>query len=293
MIDKIDTGSLSENAGSAQSDPGRTPVSGVGEKPALSVSRMGVPLSRTSTEQSSFPRDAETDARDGRAPRYEDARYSKRRLPHFEKPWAIYAVTVSTRTRRKLTPAARTIVLNALRHFHRDRYELFAACVMPNHVHFLLQPWPKAQGVNDNPIFWSIAETMHSLKSFTAHRINKLEKSHGPVWEEEVFDRYIRSESDLQEKFRYICRNPWETKVAGPDEKYQWIWTQEDEFQNSGSTPVPGVGEKPALRVSRMGVPLSRTSQQSSFRRDAETHARDGRAPQSAGERLPFNRTDL
>ena len=269
MIDKSNTPSLSQNA------PGSTPVPGVGES---------VPLSRTSSEESSFRRDAETDARDGRAPRYEDALYSKRRLPHFEKPWAVYAVTVSTRTRRKLTPAARTIVLNALRHFHRDRYELFAACVMPDHVHFLLQPWPKAQGVNDNPIFWSIAESMHSLKSFTAHQINKLENSYGPVWEEEVFDRYIRSESDLQEKFRYICRNPWETKVAAPDEKYQWIWTQEDEFQNPGSTPVPGVGES---------VPLSRTSHQSSFRRDAETDARDGRAPQSACERLQPNETDL
>jgi len=279
MIDKSDTGSLSENV------LGSTPVPGVGES---------VPLSRTSSEESSFRRDAETDARDGRAPRYEDARYSKRRLPHFEKPWAVYAVTVSTRTRRKLTPAARTIVLNALRHFHRDRYELFAACVMPDHVHFLLQPWPKAQGVNDNPIFWSIAESMHSLKSFTAHQINKLENSHGPVWEEDVFDRYVRSESDLHEKFRYICRNPWEAKVVHSDEHYEWIWTQEDEFQNLGSTPVPGVGEKPALSVSRMGVSLSRTSsKQSSFRRDAETDARDGRAPQSACERLQPNETDL
>jgi len=52
-----------------------------------------------------------------------------------------------------------------------------------------------------------------------------------------------------------------------------------------GSAPVPGVGES---------VPLSRTSsEESSFRRDAETDARDGRAPQSACERLQPNETDL
>ncbi len=55
--------------------------------------------------------------------------------------------------------------------------------------------------------------------------------------------------------------------------------------ENPGSTPVPGVGES---------VPLSRTSDERSFRRDAETHAaprcrlragsRDGRAPQNARE---------
>jgi putative transposase len=267
MIIKTEAGSFA--GGARKDDSGSTPVSGVGES---------VSLSRTA-DKSSFRRDAETHARDGRAPRFEDARYSKRRLPHFEKPWTIYAITASTRARRKLSPAARTIVLNALRHFHLVRYELFAACVMPDHVHFLFQPWPKEQGVDESAIFWNVSELTHSVKSFTAHEINKLEHSRGAVWEEEVFDRYIRSESDLHEKFRYICRNPWDTKVVRPDEEYEWIWTREDELrkadhlENPGSTPVPGVGE---------GVSLSQTSAgQSSFRRDAETHARDGRAPQT------------
>jgi ATP-dependent DNA helicase RecG len=56
------------------------------------------------------------------------AEYQRRRLPHFEKPWAIYAVTIGTRMRRILSPESRTIVLNAFTHFHNDRYEMFAAC---------------------------------------------------------------------------------------------------------------------------------------------------------------------
>src|ERR1700757_103320 len=71
------------------------------------------------------------------------AHYSRRRLPHFEKPWAIYAVTIATKNQRCLSPTARTIVLDAVGHFHDKRYELFAACVMPDHVHLLIQPWPK------------------------------------------------------------------------------------------------------------------------------------------------------
>lgn len=58
--------------------------------------------------------------------------YSRRRLPHFEKPWAIYAVTISAKKNRCLSPKARTIVLNSLRHFHNQGYELFAACAMPD-----------------------------------------------------------------------------------------------------------------------------------------------------------------
>src|SRR6476659_1503326 len=55
------------------------------------------------------------------------ARYFRRRLPHFEKPWAIYAVTIGTKKNRCLSPKARTTVLNSLRHFHEKRYEMFAA----------------------------------------------------------------------------------------------------------------------------------------------------------------------
>jgi RecG-like helicase/REP element-mobilizing transposase RayT len=159
-----------------------------------------------------------------------DTHYSKRRLPHFEKPWAIYAVTLTTQNRRNLNPAARTIVLNAWRHFHEKRYELFALCVMPDHVHALFQPWPKDHGAEgDEAVFWSLTELMRSLKSFTAREINKTQGTHGPVWEKETFDRFIRSERDLEEKFNYILRNPWDSKIARENENYLWIWTPEDE----------------------------------------------------------------
>ena len=206
------------------SSPGSARVSRAGE---------GVPPSRTSSD-TSIP---------------SGARYSKRRLPHFDRPWAIYAVTLSTRQRRALTPAGRTIVMNALRHFHVQRYELFAACVMPDHVHALLQPWPKQSNPDSSPVFWTISELMHSIKSFTAHEINKTENSKGAVWEKESFDRYIRSDHDLEEKFQYILRNPWDAHVADQNEDYPWVWTQEDEVKSSS-------------------------------RRDTATSTRDARAPQ-------------
>src|SRR5438874_12337553 len=137
------------------------------------------------------------------------ARYAKRRLPHFELPWAIYAITLSTVGRRLLSPAARTIVLDAFRHFHGTRYDLLAVSVLPDHVHALIRPSPKANDARGDPIFWSLGELLQSIKSFAAHAINKTEGRMGPVWERERFDRYVRSERDLEEKFQYILRNPW------------------------------------------------------------------------------------
>ncbi len=154
------------------------------------------------------------------------ARYWKRRLPHYERPHGIYHIAFSTKDRRSLSPAARQTVLDALVHFDRQRYDLFAACVMPDHVHLLFQPWPKEDDAEGNPVFWGLADLMHSVKSFTATKINKAEGTESQqLWENEYHDRLMRSDADVEEKFRYICRNPWTDNVVGSEEAYPWLWT--------------------------------------------------------------------
>ena len=56
---------------------------------------------------------------------------------------------------------------------------------------------------------------------------------------------------DLQEKFHFILRNPWDSGVAKQNQDYLWVWTQDDERRK-----------------------------ESSFRRDAETSTRDACATQ-------------
>jgi ATP-dependent DNA helicase RecG len=107
---------------------------------------------------------------------------------------------------------------------------------MPDHVHALFQPWPKNEVPDKKTKFWSLTELMRSLKSFTALEINRAEDKTGPVWEKETFDRYIRSDRDLAEKFQYVLRNPWDAEVAQQNADYQWVWTQDDEARTSVSS---------------------------------------------------------
>jgi putative transposase len=152
--------------------------------------------------------------------------YSKRRLPHFERPWAKYAVAFSTYQRRLLSNEQRDLVLQSICYGHeRLQYQLYAACVMPDHVHLLFEPQVRDEGKNGESIFWSLTDILHGIKSSTAHRINKLCGEIGPVWDRESFDRLIRSESDLEEKFLYICSNPWNSNIVDPNEDYPWLWT--------------------------------------------------------------------
>ena len=101
--------------------------------------------------------------------------YSERRLPHFERPWAKYAVAFCTYERRPLVNEERDIVLRSISYGHeRLHYEVYVACVMPDHVHLLFEPQIKHEGSAGDPIFWSLSDILHGIKSSTAHRINKL-----------------------------------------------------------------------------------------------------------------------
>jgi RecG-like helicase/REP element-mobilizing transposase RayT len=150
--------------------------------------------------------------------------YHRRNLPHFERPWAKYAITFATRNHRQLSNRARDIILESILRWKDRRYELYTACVMPDHVHLLIEPMIERNRKTGNPVFFSVSKILQSIKSFTATEINKAEKTKGIVWETESFDRMIRSESDLREKFLYITRNPWDAGVAEQGEDYPWVW---------------------------------------------------------------------
>ncbi|HZV34245.1 MAG TPA: alanine--tRNA ligase-related protein, partial [Verrucomicrobiae bacterium] len=202
--------------------------------------------------------------RAGNLPAAPGAAYSKRNLPHFEKPWAIYAVNFQTYGERKLSPAARDIVYDCILRWREIRYRLVAACVMPDHVHMIIQPGIKEQDKQGEPVFWPLSEILHSIKSFSAKEINKLEKTTGVLWQDERFDRYARSDADLQEKFRYVCGNPWRAGIVDERTPYRWLWTEDIEAAQPYVAPeslpyIPAAGQ-----VARQNRPVACSTQTNS-----------------------------
>jgi len=57
------------------------------------------------------------------------------------------------------------------------------------------------QDDSGQPVFFSLSKILHSIKSFTANRINEIEDSSEPIWETESFDRVIRSEMIYERNF--------------------------------------------------------------------------------------------
>lgn len=106
-------------------------------------------------------------------------------------------------------PRVAAMVLAAVRYFDTERYELIAACVMPNHLHLVLRPLEE----------WSLSSIMHSIKRYTSREANRILGSSGRNWQHESFDRIIRDAADLERTVRYVLENPDKAHL-GED----WPW---------------------------------------------------------------------
>jgi len=123
-------------------------------------------------------------------------------------------------------PVARCVE-GALLHFDGERYRLLAWCVMPNHVHALIETR------NGHPV----SEVLQSWKSFTSKRANALLGRTGKFWEPDYFDRFVRDAEHLRNTIRYIEANPVKAGLAM--EASQWPWSS---ASDAGRRPaLPGV----------------------------------------------------
>ena len=105
------------------------------------------------------------------------------------------------------------VVARALQHFDGERYQLFAWCVMPNHVHVVVQP------LAGN----ALSSILHSWKSFTANEANKVLGRTGAFWQVEYYDHLIRGEGDLLQRVEYAWANPDSAGLKN----WKWRWTME------------------------------------------------------------------
>lgn len=117
-------------------------------------------------------------------------------------------------------PRVATLVENALLHFDGQRYLLLAWCVMPNHVHALVET---KEG-------FPLSEIVHSWKSFTANGANKILGRKGDFWQREYHDRFIRDDDHYRNAVVYIENNPVKAGLVKAAEawRYSSAWRHEE-----------------------------------------------------------------
>jgi len=151
-------------------------------------------------------------------------RFYRRNLPHLQRDFKPHFITFVTKSRWLLPENARDIVLSCCCHDHRQKYELYVAVVMPDHVHIILTPLINH---NEQEIF-SLIEIMRGIKGASARAINQLLSRHGPVWQEESFDHVLRSSEGLDSKIEYVLQNPVRKGLVNSWQEYRWAWQRAD-----------------------------------------------------------------
>jgi len=96
---------------------------------------------------------------------------------------------------------------------------------MPDHAHVLLTPLADS----DRHTIISLIEIMKALKGASAHAINHHLGNHGTIWQEESFDRIVRSSESLDAKVDYILQNPVRKGLVQDWRQYKWIWQPPEE----------------------------------------------------------------
>ena len=141
-------------------------------------------------------------------------------------------------------PSVARHVHDSLLYFHGVRYHLHAWCVMPNHIHVLVEP------------LTDLASIVQSWKSFTSCWVMRncgsldlqVPKS-GRLWMRDYWDRYIRDEHHYRQVVDYIHQNPVKAGLCAS--AGAWPWSSAADVL--GETQVV-VGRR-ALADEDVGVP--------------------------------------
>jgi REP element-mobilizing transposase RayT len=116
-------------------------------------------------------------------------------------------------------PAVADIVAEAL--YHRDQrvYDLWAYCIMPNHVHLVCTPLAREDGT-----YWSLLRILQSLKGYTGHRANEILGRSGTFWQRESYDHVVRDEDELTRIVDYVKNNPPSAQLVSRWEDWPWTY---------------------------------------------------------------------
>ena len=136
-------------------------------------------------------------------------------------------------------PALAKVVEDTFFRFDGERYQLIAWCIMPNHVHVLIEPKVP------------LLKIVQSWKSFTGRWAMEKNVELGldipgkKLWMREYWDRFIRNEQHLQQAIDYIHENP--VKAGLTANAANWPWSS----AHPGNADLHPGNAEPQLRIKR------------------------------------------
>lgn len=139
-------------------------------------------------------------------------------------------------------PEIAGLVAEALRYRDGKQFDVVAYCIMPNHVHLVIEnvgrdlSRPKRlHGRTEvrptaDPFYGrtkvrptALNRVLRLLKGATARECNLVLKRRGSFWQHESYDHVIRDHEELEQTIWYVLFNP--VKAGLVDTWQDWPWT--------------------------------------------------------------------
>lgn len=98
-------------------------------------------------------------------------------------------------------------------------WKILQVCFMPDHVHLLVSPCSDREQ--------KLSKLMQRWKSSSKQRLNRAGMG-GNVWQREFFDRLLRSNESLTDKWCYTEMNPVRADLCSSPEDYPYLGTPEE-----------------------------------------------------------------
>ena len=92
------------------------------------------------------------------------------------------------------------------------QYHLVRWCIMPNHVHVMIEPMES----------FKLSTILRGWKSYTSHEAKKILEIDGPFWMPEYFDRYVRDMNHYKNAIAYIDANPVKAGLTKRPSDWRW-----------------------------------------------------------------------
>jgi putative transposase len=125
-----------------------------------------------------------------------------------------YFITICTHDRRPYLTAgdeARELSTRITSLFGAWQFNVVAYCIMPDHVHLLLE------GVTDDA---DLREAMRRWKLRTGYDWRRRHET--PLWQTSYQDRVLREHDDIRAVVRYVLNNPVRAGLVRDATEYAW-----------------------------------------------------------------------
>lgn len=116
------------------------------------------------------------------------------------------------------------ITMEEIKNMEGIQYKLIACCIMPNHVHMLVESLiMKPANHSGKSARYPVTDTLRLLKGRTSRKANLVIGRTGSFWQAESYDHVIRDNQELERTILYILNNP--VKAGLVKEWKDWRFT--------------------------------------------------------------------